>query len=53
VPTGGTATGSTPQAFGDDVTASTIYFRPQSVADDRSCSTQLGISAEEPWPGSD
>ncbi len=53
VPTGGTATGTTPQAFGDDVTASTIYFRPQSVADDRNCSTQLGISAEQPWPGSE
>jgi hypothetical protein len=44
------ATGTTPQAYGDDVTAATVYFRPQPVADDRTCSTQLGISAEQPWP---
>jgi hypothetical protein len=50
---GGTTTGDTPQAFGDDVTASTIYFRPQALADDRACSTQLGISAERPWPDPD
>jgi predicted MPP superfamily phosphohydrolase len=42
---------STPQAFGDDVTASTVYFRPQDVDPDRTCGTQLGISAEQPWPG--
>jgi hypothetical protein len=44
----GTAT--TPQAFGDDVTASTLYFRPQDVAPDRVCDTRLGIGPEEPWP---
>ena len=43
---------TTPQAFGDDVTASTIYFRPQDVAADRVCGTELGIGSEEPWPGS-
>ncbi|MFQ1003879.1 metallophosphoesterase family protein [Modestobacter sp. SSW1-42] len=43
---------TTPQAFGDDVTASTIYFRPQDVAPDRVCGTELGIGPEEPWPGS-
>jgi predicted MPP superfamily phosphohydrolase len=43
---------STPQAFGDDVTASTVYFRPQSLPDNRTCGTQLGITAEQPWPGS-
>ncbi len=48
----GSTAGDTPQAFGDDVTASTIYFRPQELADDRACSTQLGIFAEQPWPGS-
>jgi predicted MPP superfamily phosphohydrolase len=43
---------SIPQAFGDDVTASTVYFRPQSLPDDRTCGTQLGITPEQPWPGS-
>jgi hypothetical protein len=47
------ATGTTPQAYGDDVTASTVYFRPQDLAGDRSCGTQLGIGAEQPWPGPD
>lgn len=41
---------TTPQAFGDDVTASTVYFRPQDVADDRTCGTELGISEQQPWP---
>jgi hypothetical protein len=45
------ATGTTPQAFGDDVTASTVYFRPQPIADDRSCSTQAGLGDEQSWPG--
>jgi hypothetical protein len=44
------ATGTSPQAYGDDVTASTVYFRPQQLAADRSCGTQLGITAEQPWP---
>jgi hypothetical protein len=44
------ATGATPQAYGDDVTAATVYFRPQDIAPDRSCSSELGISAEQPWP---
>jgi hypothetical protein len=42
---------STPQAFGDDVTATTVYFRPQDVDPARTCGTQLGITAEQPWPG--
>jgi hypothetical protein len=42
---------STPQAFGDDVTATTVYFRPQDIGPDRTCGTQLGITAEQPWPG--
>jgi hypothetical protein len=42
---------STPQAYGDDVTASTVYFRPQQLDGDRTCGTQLGIGAEQPWPG--
>jgi predicted MPP superfamily phosphohydrolase len=50
--TAGATSGVTPQAYGDDVTASTVYFRPQDVADDRSCGTQLGITAEHPWPAS-
>jgi hypothetical protein len=44
------ATGTTPQAYGDDVTASTVYFRPQDVDASRACGTQLGITAERPWP---
>jgi predicted MPP superfamily phosphohydrolase len=44
------ATGPTPQAYGDDVTASTVYFRPQDVAADRTCGTELGITAQQPWP---
>ena len=53
-PTFGTApeAATTPQAFGDDVTASTLYFRPQDVAADRVCGPELGIGPEEPWPGS-
>ena len=43
----------TPQAFGDDVTASTVYFRPQDVDPDRTCGTQLGLGDEQPWPGTD
>jgi predicted MPP superfamily phosphohydrolase len=39
---------ATPQAYGDDVTASTIYFRPQALATGRSCGASLGISAEAP-----
>jgi hypothetical protein len=42
------AEATTPQAFGDDVTASTIYFTPQDIAGNRSCSADLGISAERP-----
>jgi hypothetical protein len=47
---GAPETATTPQAFGDDVTASTLYFRPQAVAPDRVCGTQLGIGPERPWP---
>ncbi|MBB3674398.1 metallophosphoesterase family protein [Modestobacter versicolor] len=48
----GATSGDTPQAYGDDVTASTVYFRPQDVEPDRTCGTQLGIGTEQPWPGS-
>ncbi|WP_299960578.1 metallophosphoesterase [uncultured Modestobacter sp.] len=41
---------TTPQAFGDDVTASTVYFRPQDVDEDRTCGTDQGISEQQPWP---
>ncbi|MEU2348067.1 metallophosphoesterase [Modestobacter sp. NPDC049651] len=34
---------ATASAYGDDVTASTIYFRPQQVGTDRVCGPQLGI----------
>jgi hypothetical protein len=33
------------QQFGDDVTASTLYFRPQVVAPGRTCGTAAGVSA--------
>ncbi|MCZ2818625.1 metallophosphoesterase [Modestobacter sp. VKM Ac-2984] len=39
-----------PQDFGNDVTSSTVYFRPQDIEPDRSCGTELGISDERPWP---
>jgi len=48
-----TPVATTPQAYGDDVTASTVYFRPQQVDDDRTCGTQLGIGDERPWPAGD
>src|SRR5207245_1592440 len=35
---------ATPQAYGDDVTASTIYFRPQDLGTGRVCGPSLGIS---------
>jgi hypothetical protein len=37
-----------PQAFGSDVTASTIYLRPQAIAEDRTCGVRLGIGEEAP-----
>ncbi|KGH45636.1 hypothetical protein IN07_16170 [Modestobacter caceresii] len=43
-------TADSPRDFGDDVTASTVYFRPQDIDPDRLCSTGLGISEERPWP---
>jgi predicted MPP superfamily phosphohydrolase len=49
--TQGATSGDTPQAYGDDVTASTVYFRPQDVDPDRTCGTQLGLGDEKPWPG--
>lgn len=48
---GADSTGTTPQAYGDDVTASTVYFRPQDLDPDRTCGTSLGLGAEQPWPG--
>jgi predicted MPP superfamily phosphohydrolase len=42
------AEAATPQAFGDDVTASTIYFTPQDIDDNRTCGADLGIGAEHP-----
>jgi predicted MPP superfamily phosphohydrolase len=42
------AEAATPQAFGDDVTASTIYFTPQDIGDNRACDADLGISPEHP-----
>lgn len=38
-----TPTVDQPAAYGDDVTASTVYFSPQKLAADRLCSTSLGI----------
>ena len=39
---------SSPQAYGDDVTASTIYFRPQNLRSGRVCGPMLGITPETP-----
>jgi hypothetical protein len=49
-PTGTTvADNTTAQAYGDDVTAETVYFRPQDVAEGRTCGTELGIGPARPW----
>jgi hypothetical protein len=48
-PEGTASSPGTPQAYGDDVTASTVYFRPQQVAADRTCGTQLGLGAVRRW----
>jgi predicted MPP superfamily phosphohydrolase len=48
-PTGSEQAGAaTPPAFGDDVTASTIYFRPQQIAEGRTCDAARGIGPERP-----
>ncbi len=39
---------TSPQAYGDDVTVSTVYFRPQKIEAERVCGTQLGIGAVQP-----
>ena len=38
-----TPTVDQPAAYGDDVTASTVFFSPQKLAADRFCSTSLDI----------
>jgi predicted MPP superfamily phosphohydrolase len=40
----------TPQAFGDDVTVSTVYFRPQEIDADRVCGPETGVGPHEPLP---
>jgi hypothetical protein len=42
------AAGTEPGAYGDDVTASTIYFRPQDVATGRTCGPEQGLGAVAP-----
>jgi hypothetical protein len=42
-------TAGTPAAYGDDVTAASVSFRPQDVAPDRTCGTAEGIGAVRPW----
>jgi hypothetical protein len=39
---------TTPQAYGDDVTLSTEYFRPQQVAAGRVCGTGVGLTPVTP-----
>jgi hypothetical protein len=39
----------TASAYGDDVTATRVSFRPQDVGGDRSCGTSQGIDAVRPW----
>jgi hypothetical protein len=48
-PDGTTSSAGTPQAYGDDVTASTVYFTPQQVAADRTCGTQLRLGTARRW----
>jgi predicted MPP superfamily phosphohydrolase len=43
------ATGTTPGSYGNNVTASTVYFRPQVLEAGRTCGTQLGLGTERPW----
>ncbi|WP_369134099.1 metallophosphoesterase [Modestobacter sp. I12A-02662] len=38
------------EAYGDDVTASTVYFRPQELEPGRTCGPELGIGPVQPWP---
>jgi predicted MPP superfamily phosphohydrolase len=42
---------ATASAYGDDVTASTLYFRPQQVASGRRCGPDLGIGPVVPIAG--
>jgi predicted MPP superfamily phosphohydrolase len=42
-------TAGTPAAYGDDVTAASVSFRPQDVAPDRTCGTAEGIGDVRPW----
>jgi predicted MPP superfamily phosphohydrolase len=42
-------TAGTLQAYGDDVTAASVSFRPQDVAADRTCGTAQGIGTVRPW----
>ena len=47
-PTAATSAGNSPQAFGNDVVASSIYLRPQHIATGRTCATDLGIGTAGP-----
>lgn len=38
-----TPTSDQPAAYGDDVTATTVYFTPQKLSTDRDCSPSLGV----------
>lgn len=42
---------TTAQPYGDDVTASTVYFEPQTVSSGRTCGSHLGISTPRPVKG--
>lgn len=35
---------TTPQAYGEDVTTTTLYFRPQKIDPNRTCDTAMGLS---------
>ena len=45
---GATPQPAVPQAYGDDVTATTLYLTPQDVAPDRTCGPALGIGPVQP-----
>jgi hypothetical protein len=47
------AEAGTPQAYGDDVSVSRVSFRPQDVAADRTCGTELGLGAVRAWSARD
>lgn len=42
------STQTTAETYGDNVTTSTVYFKPQTIGSGRTCGNQLGISPPRP-----